>query len=391
MAVSDADSLPALPLIEGGPGDVILRRLGIAPLGRRTARGALVLALVTWVPLLVLALGERLVVTGAGIPFLYDLGAHVRFLGAVPILLLAEIPIGRRVREVTAHFVGAGLVRPSDESRFRQIIVETVRLRDARVGELAVFAAAYVTPIGLLFGRASVQSGSTWYAPGATGLSLAGVWYVFVSLPIFHFLLLRWVYRLAVWATFLRKVVRLDLELTPTHPDGAGGLGFLGKGLVPLGILLFALSVSVAGAIASRVLFAGVPLDTFYLPYGALLVVAIAGVTTPVLVFVPRLAALKREALLAYGTLASRYTQAFDRKWVRGTEPAGEPLLGSADIQSLADLGNSYAPIVKMRVAPVELRDLVGIAVPGVLPALPLAATVMPVGEIVKGLLRLLA
>jgi hypothetical protein len=271
---------------------LVFRRLGITPLGRGAVRGALLLAALSWLPLLVLAVGEGLVVIGAAIPFLYDIGAHVRFLVAVPILLLAEIAISRRLREVTAHFVDAGLVRPEEYGRFRDVVLETVRLRDSRIAELLVFAAAYGTPIALLLGRASLQSGSTWYTPGSTGLSLAGVWYTFVSLPIFQFLLLRWMYRIFVCGTFFRKVAGLDLQLTPTHPDGAGGLGFLGKGMVPFGIVLFAASAAVSSAIASRVLFAGLPLATFYVPYGSLLVISLAVVVAPLFVFVTKLAAL---------------------------------------------------------------------------------------------------
>jgi hypothetical protein len=44
-----------------------------------------------------------------------------------------------------------------------------------------------------------------------------------------------------------------------------------------------------------------------------------------------------------------------------------------------------------MRVLPLELRDLVAMVIPGIVPAIPLAATVMPLSEIVKDLLRLLA
>ena len=80
----------------------------------------------------------------------------------------------------------------------------------------------------------------------------------------------------------------------------------------------------------------------------------------------------------------------FDSKWLDAVNTAEEPLLGTADIQSLADLGNSYELIRKMRIVPIQLSDFIGIALPGVLPALPLAATVMPVGEILKGVLRLL-
>jgi hypothetical protein len=94
---------------------------------------------------------------------------------------------------------------------------------------------------------------------------------------------------------------------------------------------------------------------------------------------------------MEYGTLGSRYTQAFHRKWIEETEPGNEPLLGSGDIQSLADLGNSFEIIRKMRIVPVELSDFLAMVLPGLIPALPLAAIVMPVGEIVKGLLKLVA
>ena len=106
--------------------------------------------------------------------------------------------------------------------------------------------------------------------------------------------------------------------------------------------------------------------------------------------FAPKLFRLKQDGLRRYGTLASRYTQLFANKWVEGVNPAEEPLLGTADIQSLADLGNSYEVVRKMRAIPIRLSDFIAMALPGVIPALPLAATVMPVTEILKGILRLL-
>jgi hypothetical protein len=110
----------------------------------------------------------------------------------------------------------------------------------------------------------------------------------------------------------------------------------------------------------------------------------------PLMVFAPKLFRLKQDGLRRYGTLATRYTQLFDSKWVDGINTSEDPLLGTADIQSLADLGDSYELIRKMRVVPIELSDFVAMALPGVIPALPLAATVMPISEILKGILRLL-
>ena len=68
----------------------------------------------------------------------------------------------------------------------------------------------------------------------------------------------------------------------------------------------------------------------------------------PLLVFAPRLAAAKRNGLREYGMLAKRYTDEFDHKWLRSGVPPDEPLIGSADIQSLADLGTSFEVIKDM-------------------------------------------
>ena len=72
----------------------------------------------------------------------------------------------------------------------------------------------------------------------------------------------------------------------------------------------------------------------------------------PLLLFLPHLAAARRIGLREYGTLAQRYVREFDDKWLRGRAPAGKPLIGSADIQSLADLGNSYEIVREMRTVP---------------------------------------
>jgi hypothetical protein len=391
MSVDVAERFPTLFLTEGGPGDLVMRWLRLSPPTLRARRAAVVLAAVGWLPLLVLCAAGGLLLGGARVPFLYDIAAHVRFLVAVPVLMLAEIPIGVRLRRVTAHFVEAGLVPREQQPRFAELIVETLRFRDARVPELIVLGAAYVMAFGMLT-QGSLQSDSTWHTSGPhAGLTAAGYWYALVSLPLFQFLLYRWLYRMLVWTRFLRKVAALDLGLTPTHPDGAGGLGFLGKSCIPFGTLLFALSAVMAAGIADRILFDGASLAQFKFSYAALFVIALLVFVAPLLVFVPKLAALKREAGMEYGRLASRYTQMFERKWIKREGVPEEELLGTADIQSLADLGNSFELVRKMRVLPIEAPDFMAMALPGLVPVVPLLATVMPLSDILKGLLRLLA
>jgi hypothetical protein len=68
-----------------------------------------------------------------------------------------------------------------------------------------------------------------------------------------------------------------------------------------------------------------------------------------------------------YGTLANKYVTEFDEKWM-GDEKTDEQLLGTADIQSLADLGNSYAGVRDMRIVPFGLRDIPGSSLPQLRP-----------------------
>jgi len=111
----------------------------------------------------------------------------------------------------------------------------------------------------------------------------------------------------------------------------------------------------------------------------------------PLLLLAPTLLPVKKRALLEYGALATSYTQSFDAKWVHGRPPEGETLLGSSDIQSLADLGNSFAIVRGMRMAPIDKGTLIGLAVAAVLPMAPVLILGTPADQLIGAVLKLLA
>ena len=115
-------------------------------------------------------------------------------------------------------------------------------------------------------------------------------------------------------------------------------------------------------------------------------------VLAPLLIFAPTLLQVKQRGQLNYGALASTYTQAFHAKWIKG-RPTNEELLGTADLQSLADLGNSFEVIDNMRIVPFSRNDALLLALAAVLPMLPLLLFVLPLNELivrgVKGILSL--
>jgi hypothetical protein len=110
----------------------------------------------------------------------------------------------------------------------------------------------------------------------------------------------------------------------------------------------------------------------------------------PLLVFTLQLASAKRRGGLEYGTLAERYVRAFDTKWLRGGTTGDEPLIGSADIQSLADLSNSFDVVRSMRLMPVTRDGLVLLVATTLAPVVPLALTMMPLEDLLKALFGIL-
>jgi hypothetical protein len=116
-------------------------------------------------------------------------------------------------------------------------------------------------------------------------------------------------------------------------------------------------------------------------------VAAILIILAPLLVFASPLIRTKREGLHKYGTLATEYTSAFNRKWIAGPR-TDEGLLGTGDIQSLADLGNSFAFIEKMNALPMGPRTPIQLAFASLLPMAPLLLTVMPMKDILQLLFK---
>ena len=182
----------------------------------------------------------------------------------------------------------------------------------------------------------------------------------------------------------------MQLRLLPTHPDRSGGLGGFGVAHVDLSPLLFACSAMAAATFAEQIMFGGVPPSAFAEPFVAVVVGLTAVAIAPLFFFTRKLLDAKQHAMLEYGTLASAYTRAFDEKWLRGGAK-DEALLGSADLQSLADLGSSFGVIDEMRIAPIGSAQVFRLALSTILPMLPLVALVYPLDELIIGGLKSLA
>jgi hypothetical protein len=344
--------------------------------------------------LLILSLEQGLAFgTQVQIPFLRDFAANVRFLIALPLLITSEIGIDHRLRILVTHFVKSGLVLGRELPRFDAAIRKVTRLRDRALPELAVLALAYIPSLSVQNQEILMTSLSTWhFEPPASGQTLShpGWWFGLVSAPIFRFLLLRWLWRMSLWAWFLWQVSKLSLVLTPTHPDRAAGLGFLSGGQLKFGIIAFAVGTVAAAQMANALAYQGETLAGLRFTIIGYCAFAVIVLVTPLLLLIPTLHRVKKRGLLDYGALATDYTRMFDAKWVHGKTPEGQTILGSSDIQSLADLGNSFAFVREMRMVPIDKRTLLGLALAAVLPMGPVLLLAAPAEDLIRAVLKLL-
>jgi hypothetical protein len=161
-------------------------------------------------------------------------------------------------------------------------------------------------------------------------------------------------------------------------------LGFLSQSVTAFLPLIVAHGAMLSAVIANSIFYNGAALPDFKVAI-AILVVVIAGVMIgPLMVFAPQLARAKRKAILEYGALGQQYVSAFDTKWIRGGAPQDEPLVGSADLQSLADLGNSFQTVTSMTAVPLTREVVIAVVVATLLPTVPLILTMMPLADALK-------
>jgi hypothetical protein len=385
--------VPDFSMVLGGPLYQLFRKAYLTGDGLELlVRRIVVITAIAWLPLLILTLADGSALgVNLKIPFLHDVETHARLLVSLPVLILAELIVHLRISPVVRRFVERGIVVGEDLPRLIAAVNSTLRARNSVVLELSLLVFVYT--IGHWGWRTGIVVGvPSWYAsPGDNhlNLTLPGYWFAYVSIPIFQFFLFRWYVRLFLWFRLLWKVSRLNLRLTAAHPDRAGGLGFLGRASYAFGPILFAQGVVLAGLIASRVLYDGQNLLKFKMEAAGLVAGLVLLVLGPLTMFSPAMDAAKRNGAIEYGLLANRYVFGFEEKWLRGGPSDTTELLGSGDIQSLADLGNSYSVIGEMRLVPFSLSDMLRLAGATAAPLIPLTLTIFSLEEVVTRLIQI--
>jgi hypothetical protein len=321
------------------------------------------------------------------------IGTHVRLLVAIPLFFVCEAFIDPRfaafVREIVRSEIVPATARPALASEIARI----ARWRDTWVPEACLLLAAVLW--GLATPQQSLFAYLSGHAEGSNPSTVSAAtwtsqWYWMICATLFRFLLLRWLWRLVLWCVFLWRVSRLELRLVPTHPDRAGGLGYLELVHTEFAPLIFALSAAQSASLAPDIASGKMVFDAIYPGIAFVLLADAVLFLGPLCIFSRKLWKCRVKGMSDYNAFAERYVDAFDRKWLGPDAAQAQPLLGTADIQSLADLSTSVDIIRDMRTVPVSSTLLIHLAVAALLPLLPLALFEYPATEmLVKFLERL--
>jgi hypothetical protein len=354
------------------------------------ARRIIVIALITWTPLLVLSAIAGRIWGGARVPFLYDIEVHVRFLISLPLLIFAEVFVHQRIQPIIKEFLDRGIITPEVRPSFQAIIDSSRRWRNSVIAEVVLIVLGLTAGLMLWRGRIALRT-SIWYAnPSASGmhLTLPGIYYAYFSMTVYRFILFRWYYRLIIWFVFLKRVARLPLKLFPVHPDGAGGLEFLQGGAYAVTPVLVAQTILLAGVLANRIFYQGAIFYAFRGEILAILLFFMFLALGPLMVFAPRIMECRRKGLIEYGKLGSDYVREFERKWIVGQKDPNEPLLGNRDLPPLAGLANSFEIVRSMNGLPFGKEAVIRLVLMILLPLSPLMLTVMPLNDVIDRLFK---
>jgi hypothetical protein len=361
-------------LHDGGP----LYRLGIS-LGHHHL--GILLVLIAWAPLLVITMTTS-AATGRFDDRFLNWSIQVRLLVALPLLLVADVVLGvftRRAMEIVLE----DDLAPGRGDAVRALLAGTThRLRSALPEAIMVLLA--------LVGSQLVSTGSFESLGIARGRALTGwtpftIWYRLVSLPLYQFVVFRALWGWFQWWRLLWRLSRLPLRPIATHPDKQGGLGFLAGPSRGFALVLLAINAIQAGAWWDKLDATGAELSTLAPQLVGSVLLSLILALGPLVAFAW---SMWREAYhggLDFDRLSRDYASRFKARWMEGR--SREELLGTADLQSLADLGNSYERVDSMRFLPIGLRTVVVVVVATLLPVIPLLLRNMSATELLQKLI----
>ena len=348
-------------------------------------RRVVIVVAIAWVPLVLLTK----VFNSSALPsLLTSYRVYSRLFIAIPVLLIGQTIMESLFQMAVQHIIDADLLGKADLIRMDRMIETLMRLRDSLIPEAIIVVLLIAHTIAALKNQLDVTPWLAYGVPPDVHPTAAGWYVILVSAAIFQFLLGLSLWKWLLWTIFAFRVSRLNLRLVATHPDGHGGLGFLG--LVPVAFtpISFAAATVIGSTWRHDVLSHGSKLMSFRLDVIVLLILVAMIAIGPLAFFVPKLAELRHQGILEYGILGQIQSRNFQDKWISRRTGYEAEFLAAPESSSLANYRSSYSNIAKLKPLPVDQGVLIALAISIGLPMLPVVLTVIPLIVVIEDLLK---
>jgi hypothetical protein len=360
-----------------------------------TRRRIIILSALSWLPLLLLSAFEgNLINHEIALSFINDLRPYVRYLIAIPILIVADTIVDPLIAGVIRSLETSGILPSEKKATYKKAFEILDRRNDSIIADIVIIGLTILATWGYLSNPESLDvyvENSTWVSTikaGQSHITYAGWWFLIVSSPLLQIILYRWLWRFLIWCEFMYRVSRIDLTLEATHPDMSGGLGALKNSQNAFVIIFLAFGTMLSVSLAQEILYTD---DTIAMARPVALTyitICLVITTLPLLFFARQIIRAKLMGRIVYGAIGYRLSRAFDEKWANKENlKAGKNLMEGTDSSAVCDYADIYEVVKKMRIIPVGLREYIFQALILAAPFAPLVLLEMPLREVVERLL----
>lgn len=323
--------------------------------------------------------------------FTEELVVPVRIIISFPLFWVGKSVIEKVTDAALVQIRRAKLILPENMNELIDLIHRHRKARSSVVVDLIAitiaitiavagikFRLSYAHTTALLVDREHIMS-----------LSWAGWWYVLVFTPVTLFVGMRSILAWILWIMSMTKLRKLPLQLNATHPDNAGGIGFLGLTTAALIPTVMALAASIEG-VWFQTLRKGIQSpQSLFIPGLGLVAATLLFTFGPFLMWTGLLTKVRSEWLIRYGAVGNLVVSRFHEKWAeRLSDFNPDEFLESPSGESTANFCEIYEQIEEMRFSPFSLLDVKRIVIAVVVPAIPLILTVIPLKELIAVIVK---
>ena len=386
------DSELAVSLVRDDTIFSIQRRLGLIPKDSfGIFRRVLFWSMLAWLPITGWAFFSHRIMPGAVTePLLGHFGIHIRFLVAIPLFILAESMTHSIMVRYLPQFVRSGVIPKDQIPAFRAVLDGMIRLRNsswpwvviAIIAASWTFSGAISDPTHELIWAIDSPDKASEFK-----LGFGGWWYILVARPLFLILLFGWLWRIALFGLMFKRISKLQLAIVPTHPDHAGGLGFLEEIPKAFSLVVLAISSVIASSWAHQVAYHHIDVLSLKAPMIFTALILLLIFLAPFMVFAPVLAKTRKQALLDYGSLVSQHGDLVRRRWVLKEKLEDDSMLNAPELGCVADAGVLYENAKAMRALPLGKTSIASILIPILVPFICVFVIQIPFKTILSKLL----